>query len=358
MERIGRPEDDFRERLRFEDIAQICARHSLPEPHKIEPERTGNEKVIYYLDDTYALQFLALKEEEEDYRLLEAVSAIPTPKVIAWCDLDPSLGVTYLITERCPGKRLDLLWQEIDRSERLKLLRALGEGMGGYHTVEAKSLLTIAESLELSHRITDQTSDPIGYLNRRRVRTVKRLDVVAQLLSGLELDAHIVLQKVEKHLLRELDGSLFPLSLISGEFWEEHVILEKVKENFRLSGCVDLAPIQIGDGALEISVLYSSILGLNRQYFDAFQEGYETYRAFPSECWERLHRLDVDYHAWALESLTGDTKFVGSSVLWRGNPIPTWRRNWVIAHYVRLCSKLDLGPPIEEAKFRAQIGPW
>ena len=71
MERIGRPEDDFRERLTCEDITEICARHSIPDPSKIEPEERGNEKVFYYLDDTYALQFLAFKEDEEAYRLLD-----------------------------------------------------------------------------------------------------------------------------------------------------------------------------------------------------------------------------------------------------------------------------------------------
>ena len=358
MERIGRPEDDFRERLSLEDIASICGRHSIPKPSKIEPEMSGNEKVIYYLDDTYALQFLALKEEEEDYRLLESVPDIPTPSVIAWCDLDPSLEAQYLITERCPGKRLDLLWQEVDESDRLKVLRDLGEGMGGYHTVDAKSLLTVADRLELSHRITDQTSDPLGFLNRRRARTAKRLNMIGQLLAGLELDAHSLLEKTEKHLGREPDEPLFPSGLASGEPWEEHIILERTEEGFRLSGCVDLTPIMICDGALEITVLYASILGLDRRYFGVFQEGYETYRAFPDECWERLQCLAADYHAWALASLTGDTEVVGSSVLWRGNPISEWRISRVVAHYERLCSKLGLGTPTEEAKFRAQIGPW
>ena len=177
-------------------------------------------------------------------------------------------------------------------------------------------------------------------------------------MAGLELDADRALQRVGKHLGREPDEPLFPPGLASGEPWEEHFILERTEEGFRLSGCVDLAPITICGGAWEITVLYASILGLDRRYFGTFQEGYETCRAFPDECWERLHSLAADYHAWALASLTGETELVGSSVLWRGHPISEWRKRRIVAHYERLCSKLGLGPPTEEAKFRAQIGPW
>ena len=358
MERIWRPNDDFRERLRPEDIFQICARHSIPEPSKIEPERSGNEKVIYYLDDTYSLQFLAFKEDEEDYRLLEEVPAFPTPRVIAWCDRDSSLDASYLITEKCPGKRLDLLWQEVDEVDCLKLLRGLGEGMGSYHTADGSSLLTVADRLELSDRITDHRSDPLCLLNRQRERAAQELDRICQILEGLELDARSLLPKAERHLAREPDEPLFPPGLASEEPWEEHFIMDRAEDGFRLSGCVDFGPIEICDGALEITVLYASILGLDRRYFGAFQEGYETYRVFPGECWERLHRLAADYHAWALSSLTGGIEIVGSSVLWRGNPISEWIMSRVVAHYERLRSLLGLGLKTEEAKFRAQIGPW
>ncbi len=358
MERIGRPEDDFRERLTREDITEICARHSIPDPSKIESEGRGNEKVIYYLDDTYALQFLAFKEDEEDYRLLEVEPAFPTPRVITWCERDLSLDASYLITEKCPGKRLDLLWQEVDEVERLKLFCGLGEGMASYHTADGSSLLAAADHLELSARVNDHRSDPLYHLDRRRERVAHELDRVCLILESLELDVRSLFSRAERHLARPPDDPLFPPGLASEEPWEEHFILDRTPDGFRLSGCIDFGPIEICDGALEISLLYASILGLDRRYFGAFQDGYETHRAFPDDCWERLHRLAADYHAWALSSLTWGAELVGSSVHWQGQAFPDWRRGWAVAHYDRLCSMLGLGPPMEEARFRAQIGPW
>jgi len=57
VERIGRPGDDFRERLSRADIERICISHGIVRPVKITPEERGNETVAYHLDDKYFLSF-------------------------------------------------------------------------------------------------------------------------------------------------------------------------------------------------------------------------------------------------------------------------------------------------------------
>ena len=358
MDRISRPNDDFRESLTREYLSEICARHSISEPGMVEPEKSGNEKVIYYLDDMYAIQFLAFEEDEQDYRLLEAEPAFPTPRVIAWCDRDPTLNASYLITEKSPGNRLDLIWVEVDEDERLKLLRGLGEGMGAYHAEDGSSVFVAGDRIGLSDRISDHSSDPLGYLNRERKRTVGQLGEVCRVLDALGVDGQGMLGEAEKHLIREQDEPLLPPGLASEEPWEEHFIMDRTGQGYRLSGCMDFGPIEICDGSLEIRLLYASILNLDRRYRDAFQEGYETTRPVPVDFWERIHLLAADYHAWALTELLGGAETAGVSALWRGQAFPNWRKSWATAHYERLRAMLGIGSPMKEARFRAQIGPW
>ncbi len=87
MERIGRPEDDFRERLSRAGIERICKSHGIETPSQIISEQRGNEMVAYHLNDKYFLSFGlsdCTQRKVEVLGILEHVEAMPTPKVIGW----------------------------------------------------------------------------------------------------------------------------------------------------------------------------------------------------------------------------------------------------------------------------------
>lgn len=356
MDQIGRPGDDFRGRITSHDVAAICERHSLPRPVTIEPEVRGNEKVIYYLNDSFALQFFADREDSDDLQILAEISQIPSPNVIAWCEYDPRCKSSYLITEKCPGRRLDEIWEAVGEPERLQLLRGLGQHMAKYHAVEAGSVVAVADRLGLYYRITDNSREPTKPLESRSREITNGVGAIDFLLSALELDSKRVTPWLEDDCVA--DVPLIASGLASGEPWEEHYILGHNHDGYTLTGRVDFSGILICDPAWEVVVLFASILGLDKERYDAYKEGYQTEAAFPDDGWQRFRRLAAEFDAWALLELSRETEVRDSVTLWRGKPMPDWRRNWVVSHYNRLFSWLDFKPSVDKSMFRAQIGPW
>ncbi len=350
MERIHRPGDDFRDQLQIEDIHTICARHGLKIPSKIDAEPRGNEKVIYHLDDVYSLQFLAEQEDADDLIFLSHIPEMPSPEVLAWCEHEARLDASYLLTQKCTGDRLDVLWEKVDESDRRPLLTALGEAMGRYHTVGADKIQKIAERTGLHSRVQDDSDNPTRRLLGKFNRGKTNLDTVASTLKATGLPSPELLTVLEEHYASATIEPFIDVGLTHGEPWAEHYIVGQSNGRFHLDGCVDVSVILIGDPAPEIVILYVSILGLNDEYYEAYKAGYETAFPFPDDGLERLRRLAIDFDVWSIVSLSGGIK--------PGEPFGNWRRVRIEGHYDRLLSWTGIKGRIEKALFRAQIGPW
>jgi hypothetical protein len=241
MERIGRPEDDFREKLTEGDVRRICKAHGLPRPTKIVPEYRGNETVCYHLDTDLFLAFVIGEEiswKVGALSLLDRVKEIPTPRVVAWSDNDLELGVPYMIVERCPGHRLDVLWKNTTSDDHANILEALGVGTGRYHTVSAVTLTDRARSLGLGHRVGHIKEPKSGDDSP----TPASLLILAAGLQRIGIEMNSLLRKLEAHFsrtTRERWDFIAP-GLVHTEPFAEHFFIQSTRAGYRLSGCVDL----------------------------------------------------------------------------------------------------------------------
>jgi aminoglycoside phosphotransferase (APT) family kinase protein len=354
MERIDRPNDDFREKLSPAHLEAICSRHGLPLPRNVRPEHRGNEKVIYHLDEQFTLAFCVTDDVQrnvESLVVLNELPLMPTPRVLAWMKEDPATGVPYIVMERCPGIRLDELWDVLGPRERLAMLEALGAGMGGYHTVSGTDARQAADKVSLSHVVHDSSEQPL-----RRVEDWARLvyDNLGQLADRLGLlgpAASSVEQCLEARCAEWFSHNVRGLvepGLVHDEPWAEHFYLEKSEEGFRLSGCVDFEEVNMADALSEVATLYASILGLDREYYEAFRRGYERFFQLPRNHEEAVRLACVLFDAWALVWLTARVP----------EPIPKWWREWVEQRFRRLAGWLGEAQPVSRALFRRDIGPW
>jgi aminoglycoside phosphotransferase (APT) family kinase protein len=354
MERIDRPNDDFREKLSRSHLEGICARHGVPPPREVRPERRGNEKVIYHLDEQFTLAFCVtddVQRNAESLVVLHELSLMPTPRVLAWTKDDPATGVPYIVMERCPGIRLDELWEVLDPRERIAMLEALGAGMGRYHTVSGTDARQAAERVSLSHVVHDASGRPLGRVEEWARLVYDNLGQLSDRLGILGLDASSIEQGLEatcaEWFSREMKAFVEP-GLIHEEPWAEHFYLEKSEGAFRLSGCVDFEEVNIADALCEVATLYASVLGLNREYYEAFRRGYERFFQFPTDHEETVRLACVLFDAWALVWLTARVP----------EPLPQWWREWAEQRFQRLAGWLGEAQPVSRALFRRDIGPW
>lgn len=349
MERIGRSEDDFREKLTEDDIGRICEGHGLPRPTEITPEHRGNESVCYHLDSGLFIAFVIgedIRWKVEGLKLLETIDEIPTPRVMGWSENDPGLQAPYMIVERCPGYRLDALWERTTADQHVDMLEALGAGAGRYHTVNGAVLRERAHQHGLAHRVRHIETPESG----DESSPVDSLPVLAVRLRRIGLEENGIVKKLEEHFLRTThrQEDFIGPGLIHIEPCAEHFFIEETKTGYRLSGCVDLG-FGVGDSLGEITAHYVSMLSLESAYFDAFRRGYERFFSFPSDAVERLH----------VEAIEHDL----GNILWLLDRIedhPAWAfaTMWVSEHLLRLEGWLDPAKKTDRALFRKDIGPW
>lgn len=355
MEPIGRPGDDFRKRLLRSDIERILMSHGIPLSGNIISEPRGNEMVAYHLDG-YFLSFGLNDDTQrkvEVLRLFEHLDAIPTPKVIAWSEKDPKLNVPYMILERCPGLRLDVLWEACGSGERLQLLEDLGKSMGRYHTITLDDAEKAAALTGTERWVIDSSRSRFRRAEQDRVAAKHALERLSERLGRWDIDGSSLVTMLENHYARELpspSASFVGTGLIHAEPDAEHFIFERRGDAFAMTGCVDLEECQIADSIDDVVGMHVSMLALDRTYLDAFRRGYEAFFTFPPDAEERLHPLAIDSDLWAILWLL-DTM--------EKNPEKwSFATRWVIGHVDRLRGWLDESKRVTRALFRKDIGPW
>jgi hypothetical protein len=355
MKRIGRPGDDFRERLTRADIERICRSHGTQSPSEIVPELRGNEMVAYHLDRAYFLSFGVsdcTKRKVEVLSIFQHLDRMPTPRVIAWSERDPLLGVPYMILERCPGTRVDELWEECSFQGRLQLLEALGIGMGRYHTITPASAEEAARTAGYRRWFFDQTKQRSTGADIAREKATACLHDLEARLDRWGVDASSVTPLLKDHYARDLpvrNTSFIGPGVIHTEPCAEHFFMEKSNDGFRLSGCVDLEECAVADSFDEIVSMYTSMLALDEKFLSAFKQGYEQFFPFPPDAESRL--------------LVGAIDRDLGSVLWLLGTMekkPEWSfaTSWLSGHLRRLEGWLDQRRLIDKALFRKDIGPW
>ena len=366
MERVNMPNDDFREKLTATDIERVCGAHNLPTPKTIVSERRGNDKVAYHLDDRYFLAFVLggdMREEIDKIAILSHVGRMPIPRMLAWSEREPFLGVPYYIQEDCPGSRLDLLWEKIDAEERVPLLEGLGYGMGYYHTVTVPELVQAKNKLSLNHiaRYLDEPLPPVDERSSLQ-KEIKNLLPLAARLSSLGIDADEVINEVRERYVEKIrtprTGFVQP-GLVHEDPFEEHFFVERTDEGYRLSGCVDIEGICISDGIHDVGGVYASMLALDRKYYEAFKKGYEQFFPFPPDAEDQLRFGAITDEICGLTMLTaGYTADLKSDIEWPDTPLADWAMMWTKNRFRRLQGWLDEAKQLDRALFRPEVGPW
>ena len=349
MERIGRPEDDFREKLTESALTRICEAHALPRPTEIVPEYRGNETVCYHIGNGLFIAFVICEDihwKVEVLSLLDGIEEIPSPRVIAWSESDTELNVPYMIVERCPGHRLDFLWRATTAEQHVSILEALGAGTGRYHTVSATALKDHAHSVGLSHRVR-HIEEPES---RDAPSPLEALPTLAARLRKIAVEVNGLVKKLEAHFSRttRVRQDFIPPGFVHTEPFAEHFFLEETGTGYRLSGCVDLN-CDVRDPLGEITSHYVSMLSLGPDNFNAFRRGYERFFPFPPDAAKRL-RIEAIEHdlgnvLWLLDTM-------------EHNPAWSFATVWVSGHLHRLEGWLDPTKRTKRALFREDIGPW
>jgi hypothetical protein len=355
MERIGRPGDDFRELLTRSDIDRICMRHDLPKPEKVVAEARGNENVAYHLDGSYFLAFGISEDTRrkvEVLRVFEYIPAMPTPKVMAWSERDPDLKVSYMILERCPGWRLDEVWDQCGHEDRQRLLDVIGGGMGKYHTTTLEQAKTAGHLAGCDEWVVDDTEARQQRYKTTRREVEKSLEFLDVRLRHWDLDGSELVNSLTEYFagMPPLPDSWFiGPGLIHSEPFAEHFMVSHQDGAFELSGCVDLEECSIADSRDEIVSMYISMLGLDGDYLAAFRGGYERFFPFPPDAEEQLHAAAIDHDL--------------GNILWlldRMEQLPEWSfaKGWLTGHLERLGGWLGESKRPTRALFRKDIGPW
>jgi hygromycin-B 7''-O-kinase len=119
----------FRDGVWQEAAAAICARHRFSSS-SLQRSQHG-ENIIFFVDDRRMLKIYApaRRQFQRERAALEAVAgqcSIPTPEVIAVGEID---GWPYLVMTRLRGARMTEVWPSMERTNRLEIVRSLGQAL-------------------------------------------------------------------------------------------------------------------------------------------------------------------------------------------------------------------------------------
>ncbi|MBL7077681.1 MAG: phosphotransferase [Kiritimatiellae bacterium] len=359
---VGRLNDDVREKLSVAKIEQVCKRHGLPKPMRITPEPDGNDAVVYYLDTTAVLSFHCHRniftEIHEGLRIMEGFDEFPSPRLIAIEEEDSDLGMPYIIAERCSGERLDRLWVKSSHMERLDIARALGVGMGHYHTIDIDAFRARTREVSLDHRRGYEVkTDTQSY--RTNVKGVAdSASRIFKVVSALGLDCTSVARHVETHLAQCMTKEWRPFAGIGlcHDAWPDHFFIRRTGYRPVLSGCIDFEEFPFADSLGEIGTVYCSILGTDDSYVDAFISGYREYFDLPSDAAQRMREAAIEEELGCLDHMTKGMDI--DSPTWPEEPVADWLMRWITNRCARLEGWLDQSKRVTKPLFRGQVGPW
>lgn len=330
LETLTRPGDEVRQDLLVADVREICRKHGIKEPNRIVSEPTGDEKVTYYLDESLVLSYCLCPDAFESLQcllILKEIDEVPVPKIVAWGEKDPKKGFPYMITERIPGQRLDVLWRKTSPAERAVFLDALGRDMATYHNVGAEKLSGVANKLSLERLVST-----VPQLEDHLSQTSEIMELVgdcSSFLSEIGIDAAHEMKVAEKRCASlSPRGKSFFISpgLTIGDLCDEHLFLHKLDDLYRLSGCIDMEAIHISDATGELSFLYCTFLGMEESYYSSFKAGYESRFAFPEDAKEVLE----------LDAIRQDLAGIVHWYKRFPEPVPGWIQMWLKRRFRRL----------------------
>jgi hygromycin-B 7''-O-kinase len=248
-------------------VTAICARHELGPCAELRAGLAGTNPV-FIVDQTYAVKLYvnlfngaaSYPIERATYELIARAPGLPAPALIATGDLfDPAGGWPwpYIVTQAIPG--LSLGESQVSDADRLALAAWLGPVVRRIHALP----LDDAGPLRL---VWD---DFMAFL------AAQRAAAAATHARWGRLPAHLVAQ-IDDYLpdVDELiERSVTPV-LIHADLNRDHVLGERVGDEWRPSGIIDFGDAKVGDRMYELVALHLGLFDADRRLLRAFLDAY------------------------------------------------------------------------------------
>ncbi len=228
-------------------IVTILTTHRLPVVDP-EPMPTGSDIVwasgnliVKTTDPQWAKELVA------ERRALEITRGLPiaTPRLVAHGELS---GWPYVVMTRLPGRALSGVWPGLNTGERRALAAELGRVVRELHAVDAPAP-TSWEPFLLG-RLRD-----VGAPHREVHTEARWLDRIDAFMESVRLITR-------------------PLVFMHTEVLGEHVLVDRVEGDWRVTGLIDFADSRTGNPGYEIPALVEFIFKGEPGMLGTFLEAY------------------------------------------------------------------------------------
>jgi hygromycin-B 7''-O-kinase len=278
-------------------LREICRRESIDCCH-IEPGYPGTN-AVFILDHELVVKIYApfchrdYALERQLYPLLERKPRIPAPRLIAhgvFCD---RIRWPYIVMDFKPGVPIREARSQIGTRNRVELACELGEIVRELHQLPLDEVRGLDASSEGWARLVQARET--NWAAEQRQQGVLRAAVIDE---GLEwLDA----------LRGELEGP--PLALLNGDLTEDHLLVERRGDTWRVSALIDFGDTLVGRPEYEWIALWFGALDREAGCMTAFMERYDPCAQIDAEFLRRamaftvLHQFGAGIVATVLQQL-------------------------------------------------------
>ena len=244
-------------------VHEICRRESISY-HRMEAGYPGTN-AVFVVDQSWVVKIYApfckedLAIEKELCLLLSHNPYIPVPRLLAVGTLPDRIEWPYIVMDYVPGQPIREARSDIAPGNRLEIASALG------HIVRELHSTSLAEI----HSLDTSWAGWQRFLHQRMTGCVEELRA-----SGVVPAS--VLGRIPAFLQGAIsDCPQSPLVLLNGDLTEDHLLVSKKGDRWRISGLIDLADSMIGERDYEWVALWVGALDRDGECMRAFMSAYD-----------------------------------------------------------------------------------
>lgn len=253
----------------FTDVAQwkaavdeICRQHGI-RYRRIQAGYPGTNAVFVLDRSTVVKIYAPFCHEDFDlervlYPLLSGHDGIPSPQLIAQGILEDAIRWPYIVMDFKPGLPLREVREQIPHDNLIAIAAALGEMIRALHEIPLAQL--------------DNLGGLLG--NWEAFVQARQTGCIADLREKTGL-AQPVLDEISAFLAAQAQTSGRPVRLVNGDLTEDHILLQRRRGRWHISGLIDFADALIAPREYEWVALWFSALDCQGDAFRACMRGYE-----------------------------------------------------------------------------------
>lgn len=196
---------------------------------------------------------------------------IPAPRILAF-------SKEYMILEKMPGDRLDLIWNNIDKNEKIYLTEKMGRILRDIHSINFEKFGPIKSNGQI---------DVDSSFKFRRVgiqleynpwirEVIKQFSKnYARLLSYSHIDKKLMM-KINMYILKNLKYINYTgkPTLIHGDFQKGHVFVKKIDGEYKIVGIIDFEFANSSAPEYDFIKLHREGFFEDKKLLNALERGY------------------------------------------------------------------------------------